>query len=453
MIQEGKPNVRSLALDALLQIMEGDGYCDKILHQILEENQNLDKRDRAFLTRLVQGTVERCLEMDYIINRYSNTPTSGMKPVIREILRMSVYQLVYMDQVPDRAACNEAVRLTVARKRSPLKGFVNGVLRNVARQKEDIPYPSRKRNLTAHLSVWYSMPEWIVERFLEQYGEKETESILQSFLQEEGTTSIRCNVSLASVEQIRSSLEEEGVQVRPGRVFDYALQIKGYDRLNELTAFQKGWIQVQDESSMVVGQIAPVDKESVVIDLCAAPGGKSIHLADKMEAQGLIHACDITQAKLTLIRQSLIRMGIHNVKLKRNDALQLRQEWVETADLVVADLPCSGLGVIGKKPDIKYKTRPEDILSLARQQKKILTIASRYVRPGGYLLYSTCTIAPEENQEQVDWIKEELPFQMISMEEHLPQIFQGQTGAEGYLQILPSMTGGDGFFVSIFQKR
>lgn len=446
-------NVRSLALDALIQIMEKDEYCDKVLHGILEKHPSMEKRDRAFLTRLVEGTVERCLEMDYILNRYSKTPVNKMKPVVREILRLSVYQIIYMDQVPDSAACNEGVKLAVARKLMPLKGFVNGVLRNVARFQEDIAYPSRKKDILTHLSVWYSTPEWIVSHFLQEYGESETEKILQSFLTEEKPTVVRANLSKASLEQIQESLRKQEVEVKSGKLFDYALELSSYGRLNELEAFQNGWIQVQDESSMVVGAVAPVTPESLVIDVCSAPGGKALHLADKMKGQGKIIACDVHEKKVSLIRQNLIRTGIHNVKLKKNDALKLREEWLDTADVVIADLPCSGLGVIGKKADIKYKTKPEDISSLAKQQKKMLSVVSRYVKPGGILIYSTCTIAQEENQENREWILQNLPFEACSIEKDLPELLKGKTGEDGYIQILPSETGTDGFFVSVFRKN
>lgn len=445
-------DVRGLALDALFCIMEKEEYCDKVLHRFLGQHAYLDKRDRAFLTRLVQGTVERCIELDYMINRYSKTPVAKLKPVVREILRLSVYQILYMDQVPDSAACNEGVKLMQARHLTPLKGFANGVLRNVARFHEDTPYPKRKKNLSRHLSVWYSMPEWIVERFLQQYGEQETEEILESFLREDGSTTVRCNLAQADREKIIQSLEGQGVMVEPGRIFDRALHISGYDRLEELEAFANGWLQVQDESSMIVGEIAPVSEDSIVIDVCAAPGGKSLHLADKMGGEGLIHACDIAEAKLSLIRQNLIRTGIHNVKLKKQNALKLREEWEGKADVVIADLPCSGLGVIGHKADIKYKTKPGDIEALAQQQRRILQTAVRYLKPGGILLYSTCTIAREENEEQVAWIQQNLPLRSYSIEDKLPEALKGYTGSEGYIQILPTMADGDGFFLAAFQS-
>ena len=257
----------------------------------------------------------------------------------------------------------------------------------------------------------------------------------------------------ASKEDIVASLRKQGVTVEEGRLFPNALRIRDYGRLNELEAFEKGWVQVQDESSLIVGEAAPVNEDSVVIDVCAAPGGKSIHIADKMHGEGLIRACDLTKEKVTLIRQNLIRTGFHNVKLKKHDAMEFIPEWEETADVVVADLPCSGLGVIGHKADIKYKTKPEDIRALAVQQRKILKTVYRYLKPGGTLLYSTCTIAPEENEEQAAWIAEKLPLEPVMLKTLLPESVLGECAEKGYLQVLPDLAGGDGFFLAAFRRK
>lgn len=444
-------STRQLALEAMVSIMDNGEYCDKVLHGILDKYP-LEQRDRAFLMRLVEGTVERCVELDYVIDRYSKLPVAKQKPMVREILRLAVYQIMYMDQVPDSAACNEAVRLACTNHLIPLKGFVNGVLRNVVRFYEDTPYPKAKDGVR-HLSVWYSMPEWIVTRFIEQYGFEKTEAILQNFLQEDRGISLRCNLSKASVEEITASLQRQGVKVEAGKLFPQALHIRNYGRLNELEAFKKGWIQVQDESSLIVGAAAPVNEFSVVIDVCAAPGGKSIHIADKMNGEGLIRACDLTKDKVSLIRQNLIRTGFHNVKLKKHDAMEFLPEWEKTADVVVADLPCSGLGVIGHKADIKYKTKPQDIKVLAEQQRKILQTVYRYVKPGGTLLYSTCTIAPEENERQAEWILQNLPFEAVSLEDAVPAVAKCETAGDGYIQILPDLAGGDGFFLAAFRRK
>lgn len=444
-------STRQLALEAMVSIMENGEYCDKVLHSMLDKYP-LEQRDRAFLMRLVEGTVERCIELDYVIDQYSKLPVTKQKPVVREILRLAVYQIMYMDQVPDSAACNEAVKLACTNHLIPLKGFVNGVLRNVVRFYEDTPYPKAKDEVR-HLSVWYSMPEWIVTRFIDQYGFEKTEAILQNFLQEDRGISLRCNLSKASGEEIIASLQKQGVKVESGKLFPQALHIRNYGRLSELEAFEKGWVQVQDESSLIVGAAAPVNESSVVIDVCAAPGGKSIHIADKMNGEGLIRACDLTKDKVSLIRQNLIRTGFHNVKLKKHDAMEFLSEWEETADVVVADLPCSGLGVMGHKADIKYKTKPQDIKALAEQQRKILQTVHRYVKPGGTLLYSTCTIAPEENEQQAEWILQNLPFEAVSLEDAVPDAVKCETAGDGYIQILPDLAGGDGFFLAAFRRK
>lgn len=464
-------SVRSLALDIVMQTLEEGKYCDKVLHQALDGASRLTKQERAFLTRLSEGTIERCIELDYVLNQFSSVKVSKMKPVIRNILRMGVYQLLYMEQVPDRAACDEAVKLAVKRKFQGLRGFVNGVLRSVQRQRETISYPD-KTDFVSYASIRYSMPEWIVKRFLEDYSEELTEEILQGFLEEDRGTTVRCNLYLGNdrtekepgdlrnttgeikqrVDRIRDSLEGQQVKVREGRLFPYALRISGYDRLTSLKEFREGRIQVQDESSMVVGAVSGISQGQTVLDVCAAPGGKALHAADLLQGTGIILACDLSEGKVRLIQENMERLGVENSELYQQDARILRKDWIGTVDVLIADLPCSGLGVIGKKCDIKYKTKPEDIKSLACLQRKILQVVSQYVRPGGTLIYSTCTIAREENEENMAWICDELPFTPVSVEEMLPTSLRGRTGEKGYIQILPA-DGADGFFAARFQKK
>lgn len=443
-------NVRKLALDLMMEIMEENVFCDKALHHVLD-SQILEKRDRSFLTRLVEGTVERCIELDYILNQFSKVSVSKMKPVIRNILRLSLYQIFYMEQVPDSAACNEAVKLVEKRKLHNLKGFVNGVLRNIVRNKDKISYPPKEEGIS-YLSVHYSMPEWIVEKFLKIYGQERTEQILAAFLTEKDGLSVRCTRSRFLVEQVKEELEKQEVLVEEGKLLPYALRISNYPSIKEIDAFQKGMFQVQDESSMMVCQIAGIRERDMVIDVCGAPGGKTFHAAD-LCIDGQVISCDLTKEKIALIHENCQRLGYENVRIFINDATVLREEWIEKADVVIADLPCSGLGVIGKKCDIKYKTAKEDILSLAKLQRQILSVVSQYVKPGGKMIFSTCTIVPEENQENVAWIEENLPFHLISMEENLPEQLKNQTGEKGYLQILPDMADTDGFFLSCFIKE
>ena len=283
--QQNMRNVRAIALDILLQVMEEGKYCDRTLHRTLNREDTLSKQQRAFLTRLVEGTVEQAIRLDYIIDCFSKTKVVKMKPVIRETLRMAVYQLFYMDQVPDSAACNEAVKLVRKRGLKGLSGFVNGVLRSVIRGKDQIKYPDAK-DFISYASIKYSMPGWIIEYFLEEYSEAETEQILQGFMQKESGVTVRCNLNLQNpsgnpdlaVPEIIESLERQQVTVQPGKWFPYALHLSGFERVDSMEAFARGRLQVQDESSLIVGEAAPVNEDSVVIDVCAAPGGKSIHI-------------------------------------------------------------------------------------------------------------------------------------------------------------------------------
>lgn len=442
-------SVRKIALDLLIEIMEKEAFCDKCLHQALD-TYDLEQRDKGFLMRLVEGTVERCIELDYVIDQFSKVKVKKMKPVIRNILRMACYQIFYMDQIPDSAACNEAVKLTIKRKMHNLKGFINGVLRTVIRQKDRIVYP--KEGTKEYLHIRYSMPEWIVVLFIEQYGINETEQILQSFLTEKKALAVRLTTSCYSKEEIIQTLLQDHVTVKEASFAKEAVLLQNYKDMTKLAAFQKGMFQVQDESSMLVGMISGIKKSDTVIDICAAPGGKTLHAADLLAGSGQVLSADLTKEKTDLIQQNCQRLGYQNVSVFQNDALVYKEEWKEKADVLIADLPCSGLGVIGKKCDIKYKTKSEDIKILASLQKEILKNAVSYVKPGGRLLFSTCTIAQEENEKNVAWIQENLPLRLVSIEEDLPEKLQQKTGEKGYLQVLPTMAQTDGFFVSCFEK-
>lgn len=443
-------NVRRVALELLIEIMEENVFCDRALHHALDRYQ-MEKRDRSFLTRLVEGTVERCIEMDYILNQFSKVQVAKMKPVIRNILRISVYQIIYMDQVPDSAACNEAVKLTAKRKMQNLKGFVNGVLRNIAREKEKIVYPPAEDTIS-YLSVRYSLPEWIAKAFVKEYGKERAEKIAASFLKEDGGISIHCMTGHFSIEQVKETLEQEGVVVKEGKLAKDALLISHFSSFKELTAFRKGMFQVQDESSMLAGQIAGIKTDDIVIDVCASPGGKTFYAADLCRG-GKVLSCDLSEEKTERIWENRKRLGFENVEIYINDATVLLEEWIGKADVVIADLPCSGLGVIGKKCDIKYKTTKEDILSLAKLQRQILSVVSDYVKTGGRLIFSTCTMTKSENQENAEWMEKNLSLRPVSIEERLPEKLQGLTGKKGYLQILPDMADTDGFFFSCWEKQ
>ena len=447
-------NGRELALMILLEIEEGE-QSNTAIRNALTRYQFLPKQERAFITRLCEGTLEYRLYIDYILNRFSSISVDRMKPVIREILRMGIYQLRFMDNVPDSAVVNEAVKLAQKKGFYNLKSFVNGVLRSCAREGDAVSLPSREENLTGYLSIRYSMPEELVNRWLRAYGEETTEKILADFLKEKPLT-VRCRLlrnDVSTVEAIKKSLEDQGVTVQQAPYLPYALRISGFDHLLALEAFLKGRIQVQDVSSMLVAEAAAPEKGDYCIDVCAAPGGKSLHLGDKMEGYGTVEARDLTPAKAALIEENIARTNSLNVQARVMDATVFDVESECLADIVLADVPCSGFGVIGKKPEIKYRTGKQKIEELVHLQRKILDRAAEYVKPRGTLIFSTCTICQEENEDNMLWFLQSHPaFHLESLDPFLPEELHSESTGLGYLQLLPGVHDTDGFFLAKFRR-
>ena len=415
-------NTRELALDMLLAIDRDGQYSHLVLRDVLDKYQYLSKQERAFLTRLTEGTVERMLTLDYVIDQFSKTKVKKMKPLIRELMRLSVYQIMYMDGVPDSAVCNEAVKLARKRGFSGLSGFVNGVLRSVARGWKDVAFQNE--------SVRYSVPEWIIDGWNADYGRDVTEKMLEAFMQPAKIT-VRTNTQKCTPEELKDRLSQEGVTVEAIEGISYAFALSGFDYLAGLGSFQDGWFYVQDISSMTVAHAADPKKGDYIIDVCAAPGGKSSHLAELLDGSGMVEARDLTEYKVGLIEENILRHDLHNMKAVQQDATLFDEASVEKADILICDLPCSGLGVIGRKSDIRYKMTAEKAHDLAVLQQEMLDTVWKYVKRGGKLIYSTCTIHKEENEDNVAAFLQKHPkFTLVEQR-----------------QIFP-MEGSDGFFVA-----
>lgn len=441
---------REIVLGILMDVTEHDIYSHIALENVLGKYQYLDKKERAFITRVTEGTLEHMIEIDYILNQFSKVKVKKMKPVIRNILRSAVYQLKYMDSVPDSAVCNEAVKLAVKKGFGTLKGFVNGVLRNTARNLDTVKYPQDQKEM---LSVKYSMPEWILTLWLAEYDMDTVEKILQDFQKEKPVT-IRVNTSRVSAEALEESLAAEGVKAVRHPYLPYAYEITGYDYLGDLKSFRDGLFAVQDISSMLVGEIADPKEGAWIIDVCAAPGGKSIHLADRLNGSGHVEARDLTDYKVQLIRDNIERMQFTNISARVMDAAVLDEASVQKADVVIADLPCSGLGVLGRKTDLKYKTALQQTVELAELQKKILDVVWQYVKPGGTLIYSTCTVNRAENIENVHWFLEKHPeFTLVPIQDQLCDALKTSVTEQGCLQLLPGIHFSDGFFIAKLRRE
>lgn len=444
-------NTREIILEVLLAVNRDGQKSHVVLRNTLDKYQYLPRQDRAFIRRVCEGTIEQRILIDYMIDYFSSIKIEKMKPVIREILRSAVYQIRFMDSVPASAACNEAVKLAQRKGFYNLKSFVNGVLRNVARDMDRVEYPS-KDNLMEYFSVIYSMPRWMVKRWSDEFGPIITEMMLQEFLKERPTT-VRLTTNGVEKKDILKSLKKQGVTVKHAPYLSYAYEISDFNYLQALEAYRNGWIYIQDVSSMLVAEAAAPKQGDFVVDLCAAPGGKCLHIADKLGQYGMIEARDLTEGKVALIQENIHRLDLINVRAVQADATMYDGSLNAKADIVLADVPCSGMGVIGRKADIKYKLTSLQLEELVILQRTILHNAAGYVKPGGTLIYSTCTIGEKENQENIQWFIENYPYELESLDPYLPDELHQLTTKEGYLQLLPGIHKTDGFFLARLKRK
>ncbi len=436
------------------------GRKPSLLKDTLAKYDYLETRDKSFIKRVVDGCLERNLQIDYILNSFSKTPVNKMQPMIRSILRMGVYQILFMDSVPDSAACNESVKLAQKHKLSGLKGFVNGVLRNVARNKENIQYPDKKENGgIKYLSVVYSMPEWLCKMWINEYGFEKTEKMLEFFLTPRPTT-VRLTRDLAgsvSLEKTIADFENAGVTVSKNDILDYALELEKTDNIRFLPGYDSGRFAVQDVSSMLVTEIAAPSKGQVLIDVCAAPGGKSLHAAERVGEKGKIISRDVSPRKCDLIKENAERLSLGNVEIQVHDAKIHDLAMNESADILYLDVPCSGLGILGRKNDIKHNVKPASLEELTKLQWDIVKASWDYVKKGGIMIYSTCTVNKAENEDMVRKICEEFSFERVDITNLLPKaLLTDRIKAEakkGFVQLLPGECGTDGFFIAKLRRN
>lgn len=445
---EKKENIRELITDMVTEITAGREKSHILIRNVLDKYNYLPAHDRSFLKKVTEGTIERMLTIDYVINQYSKVPVNKMKPFIRSLMRMSVYQILYLDKVPDSAACNEAVKLAVKRGFGPLKGFVNGVLRNIARGKESIEYPDRRKGLGKALAVIYSMPENLTELLLSQYGEEKAEAILQGYLMERPVC-VRLSERLSETEkaQVFDNWKVLGIEAKKHPWLPYAYELWQAGSLREDVNFNNGLYTVQDVSSMLIGEIADYKTGDYVVDVCSAPGGKALHACDKLGNSGIVDARDVSDSKTELILENKDRMCARNLQVKVWDARIKDEAVLHKADVVLLDIPCSGLGVIGRKPEIKYRLEQESLGELDILQKEIADSVCSYVKPGGIMIYSTCTLRKEENEKMVSYLTEKHGFTLESLNPYLVKELHSTDTEKGYLTLLPGEKS-DGFFMA-----
>ena len=451
-------NEREIVLDMFLSLKDGKPS-HIVLKDTLDNYLYLDKASRGFITRLYEGSIEKMIYLDFVINSFSKIPVKKLKPIIKILMETAAYQIFFMDRVPDSAAINEAVKLAKKRGLAGLSGFVNGVLRNIARNKGNIALPDKDKEYIRYLEVKYSVPKEVTEHFIKEYGNVQAEEILEAFEKKQPIVA-RVNRTRLTREDLVKKLTEEDVKVSTDTVFPESLKILELDSLNFLESFENGDFVIQDESSQFIGKIAELPQNAKVLDICAAPGGKTLLMAEKPEAER-ITACDISEKKTGLIEENINRLGIKKVITMVNDATVFNKKFEEDFDMVICDLPCSGLGVIGRKRDIKYNITGNKIKELAKLQREILENAKKYVKKGGYLIFSTCTMSKLENEENFKFISEFSGFSPVDFSDKIKDsVVRYKAGSrllseaeKGYIRLLPGELGTDGFFISEFMRE
>lgn len=434
-------NSREIAYRVLYKLDKDKAYVNNVLSDSLKSSE-ITELDKGFITEIVMGCIKNRTLIDFYIMQFSKIKIRKMSIQVRNILEMGVYQMMFMSKVPDSAICNESVK--IARKYvSKSSGFVNGILRNVARNKETIKNPEKTGNIIEYLSVYYSYPEWITQELVNQYGYDECEEIFKC-ANKPHSPSIRANrlkVSSLNNNSIDAklfieTLNNDGITVKQDDELEYCFNVSQKLDIKKSVTYKDGLFTIQNRSSQMTAVILGPKPDEFIIDVCAAPGGKTTGIAEIMGNKGRIVAFDIHEHKISLIENTAKRLGIDIIEAYQNDATIVNKEYINSADRVLVDAPCSGLGVIHTKPDIKWHREQNDVLELTKIQKSILESAAQYVKSGGYLVYSTCTILKQENENQIiDFLKTHQDFELILER-----------------KLLTHIDGGSGFYIAKLKR-
>lgn len=436
---------RLIAVKTLFDIEEKKSFSNIKLNQYFKQ-YNPSQIDRAFATEILYGTIRWKLRIDFMIQKFSKLKLSKISPWVLCCLRSSVYQLFFMDKVPEFAAVNQAVEI-VKIKDKKAASFVNGVLRNILRNREEFNNINIKDRIK-RLSIEYSHPEWFVDKFIKLYGEEFVKDLMNVNNTPPELT-IRVNTLKCRKDELVKIFTAKGIECQDGRLNE-SLILRGFSLIEKSEEFVEGLFTIQDESSMMDVRVLDPKPNERILDLCSAPGGKSTHMAQLMGNKGEILSFDIHEHKLSLINENAKRLGISIIKTMLKDSRIYDEEYKEYGDRVLIDAPCSGLGLIRKKPEIRWSVQPEDIMELQRIQMEIIDNASNYVKKEGTLVYSTCTISQEENEEVIEhFLKKNENFKLESICRCLPDdIKVDDSCKKGYIKLFPNVHGTDGFFIA-----
>ncbi len=451
--QHGISDARELAMNIVYDVNEKGAYANLSLDKALRASQ-LSQNDKKLVTEIVNGSIRMIKHLDWVLNLFLQKPVEKQNPWLRSILRISTYQLIFMQRIPDYAAVNSAVELSRKKTSRVLSGVSNGVLRNIARNREQLDYP--RNSQLAYLSVYYSQPEWLTKNWLEQFGPALTETMFV-YLNQRCKLTLRNNDLLGSPLELLQDLAQEGGEVSPSPILPCSIRVTSLDKsIEELSSYQQGRFYVQNEAAMLAAAILDPQPGELVMDLCCGLGGKTSHFAEKMKNQGKIEAVELYAHKLSLLEKNCQRLGITIVAAQQKDILTMEAQ-SPTWDRVFLDAPCSGLGVLNRRSDSRWRKNPEEIMVLCKLQSALLQKAGTMVKPGGVLVYSTCTINRLENEAIVsDFLGANHDFEAESLAALIPffpldeeDLLDAQ---QGFLTLLPGKYETDGMFYARLRR-
>ncbi|WP_270646516.1 16S rRNA (cytosine(967)-C(5))-methyltransferase RsmB [Paeniclostridium hominis] len=438
-------NARRLAFKTLYDIERNKNYSNISINKNFKDIYISDQ-EKGLATELIYGVIENKYYLNYIIDKLSKIKSKKMSTYVKISLWLGIYQILFLDSIKDHAAVNESVAL-IKKYDKKSSGFVNAILRNVIRNKENI-MEIDKKDIVEYLSIKYSYNQWLIRKWIEEFGQEFTEDLLEAN-SEKPNLYIRSNTLKINRDELINKLREQGIECNKVNGIDEAIMVKNLKNIENNKLFKEGYFTVQDISSMLVGKVANPKEEKLVLDVCSAPGGKTTHLGTIMKNTGQVISRDIFDHKLKLINNTVKRLGLKNIKVENFDALNIDENSIDKFDYVICDVPCSGMGIIKRKPEIKFK-KEEEIKDLPIIQKKILNNASKYVKLGGNLIYSTCTIHDEEN---INVVKEFLNvndnFELVPIDEVNVDL---DNQDKGYIKIYPNIHGMDGFFIAKLKR-
>ncbi len=411
----------------------------------------MSESDTALFTSLVYGVTERRITLDHIISCMATKGTKHIEPRVIMLLRMGLYQIIYLDKIPAHAAVNETVALC---KSSGERSFVNAILRNYLREGDSrVKYPNKDSEPTKYLSLKYSFPEWICSSLISDYGYENAHGILSAFASEAPSATLRTNTMRSTRNQLISSLSEQGIPCTETSYSECGIKLGEGAKITDIGGFDRGEFFVQDEASQICIKVLSPESGECIIDTCSCPGSKSFGAAIEMKNKGKVYSFDLHENKLSLVKSSADRLGISIIQAEACDGKAPKKELFGTADRVICDVPCSGFGVMAKKPDIRYK-REQDIERLAPLGLEILCQSAKYLKAGGVLVYSTCTLRRSENEDTVNAFLKEAPgFTLVPFEIKSNDTSLADIKSNGMLTLMPHIHKTDGFFIAKLQKQ